>query len=61
MDLEELRETFDGDVEVERTASTATGHDGTVRFTVTCDDDERERVRERLEEIDADVTFETWQ
>lgn len=61
MDIEEnLQEEFDEDVTVERTTNT-TGREATAAFTIYCDADSTEEIRERLAELETDVAFETMQ
>lgn len=59
MDTDDVEEQFDPDVTVERAAAGTRG--GFVRFTVSCDEDDRERVREQLADVEVDVAFETVQ
>lgn len=58
MNVDDIAEKVDADVDVERDAS---GREGVARFTVSCDEDDRERVREQLAKVEADVAFETFQ
>ncbi|MEF8783309.1 MAG: hypothetical protein V5A39_02220 [Haloarculaceae archaeon] len=58
-DETDLEDEFDAEVTVEQTPPGARGREGVATVTVYCEAGSEEEVRERIEDLEAELAFET--
>lgn len=57
----DLEDKFDAEVTIERTPPGARGREGVAEFTVYCEAESEDDVRERIEDLETEIAFETRQ